>query len=641
MRWMDNPQATAQRIAQFLADFPVYYTSGEHFRTDIVRNILRQATRQLAAQGPIAFDWQAYDALHKAQKDPDKARAPRSQAARCARSAMLPKAGDPFSVEVPSNLTLMETDFDLYQRHETWVYVAGDDGKLVGLSLNLDNNFAKLKSNNRTYNAGKYNVRYEEQLADDNNDRPSSARCASSPTRSPKAARSRLSPTSQPPTATWSSRPSPHWCPRNRPSCARLPAGPPGTSGTHHMDDRDYVDEYDRPTRHIWKSRQYQHDYWVLRAQELHEAEGPVMVPDKTADFTNAYWARRKEVLGKAEGPVKLPTLPITKKDALEVKWWNLYWMPRRYIAYLVLSVRRFYDRNGIKKHVVVYRPVKIIKSTKDEEGNSKDMVRRNKAGWAIVDDSDLHQLCHADHQLPQYDWDGNITGYSNYRQAPPAFRGDLPEKFTTPLTAEEIKTLGRENIKPIRAVRPHRRLDPQAASRGTTTAQIRNSFALALALVRSNKTFQRTMETISRWEYEKDHRFEHKTLKNATQDLKGSKNYHEDEGELSNGRFDSNDAILDATYEEFAEATMYARAHGTGSTCSPTARSRSPPQPSWPAWKASSPGGSRNPRSRMCWTSSCASCKRTTRRKTTCAGQSRSSRSSPCSSAIRSWKRT
>ena len=228
---------------------------------------------------------------------------------------------------------------------------------------------------------------------------------------------------------------------------------------------------------------------------------------------------------------MKLPTLPITKKDALEVKWWNLYWMPRRYIAYLVLSVRRFYDHNGIKKHVVVYRPLKIIKTTQDEEGNSKAPGTPHEAGWAIVDDSDLHQLCHADHQLPQYDWDGNITGYSNYRQAPPAFRGTLPEKFTTPLTAEEIKTLGRENIKPIRqygrTVGWTRKPKPWDYN-----SPIRNSFALALALVRSNKTFQRTMETISRWEYEKDHRFEHKTLKNATQDLKGSKNYHEDEGE-------------------------------------------------------------------------------------------------------------
>ena len=67
------------------------------------------------------------------------------------------------------------------------------------------------------------------------------------------------------------------------------------------MDDRDYVDEYDRPARHIWKSREYQHDYWVLRAKELHEAEGPVMVADKTADFTmptghgaRKCWARQK-----------------------------------------------------------------------------------------------------------------------------------------------------------------------------------------------------------------------------------------------------------------------------------------------------------------------------------------------------------
>ena len=116
MRWMDNPQATAQRIAQFLADFPVYYTSNEHFRTDIVRSILRQATRQLATQGPIAFDWQAYEALYKAQKDPDKAREEAKKARPKMRQIqMLTQPGDPFSVEVPSNLTLMETDFDLYQ----------------------------------------------------------------------------------------------------------------------------------------------------------------------------------------------------------------------------------------------------------------------------------------------------------------------------------------------------------------------------------------------------------------------------------------------------------------------------------------------------------------------------------------------
>ncbi len=557
MRWMDNPAATAQHIVEFLADYPIYRTDDEHFRTEIVRSILRQATRQLATQQPIAFDWKAYEELHKAQKDPEKARKAKPQMRQI---RMLPKPGDPFSVEVPNNLTLMESDFDLYRRHETWVYVAGDDGKLVGLNLPLDNNFARLKSNNRTYNAGKYNVRYEEQLADISN--PESPTQKSLRFLAHQVAEGRK-------VKIVTDRSAAHGhmviqavatlVPEEEAKLHKAARRATRMSGTHNMDDRDYTDEYDRPARHVWKSRQYQHDYWLLRAQALHEAEGPVTVPDQTADFVNAYWARRKEVLGKAEGPVKLPTLPITKKDALEVKWWNLYWMPRRYITYLVLSVRRFYDRNGIKKHVVVYRPVKIIKQTTDEEGQAKNVIRRNKAGWAIVDDADLRQLCHADHQLPQYDWDGEITGYSNYRQAPPAFRGELPEKFTTPLTAEEIKTLGRDNIRPIReygrTVGWTRKPKPWDYN-----SKIRNSFALALAIVRSNPTFRRTMETISRWEYEKNHRFEHKTLKNATQDPKGSKNYHEDEGELSNGRFDSNDALLEATYEEFAEATMYAQ---------------------------------------------------------------------------------
>jgi hypothetical protein len=529
-RWMDNPLATAQKIVEVLADWPIYRTNDDKYRSpgddnqyriEVIKPILRQAQRLLLTQIPAAPDWKAIDKAAKEQKKPSSKRPEMPQV------AMTPKDASPFSVSVPSNLTLLETEFDLYQRHQTCVYVAGDDGKLVGLNLPLDNDFARLRSTNRNrYNADKYNSRYEAQLLAEED--------ANSPIRrSLRFLARQVAEGRKVKIVTDKNAAHGHMVVQAVAAlvpaeAAQLHKANPtaGRSGYHNMDDRDYIDEYDRPARHVWT------------------------VPN--LEF--CYWKLRKHTLGSAHGPIPVPDLRATKKDAADIKWWNLYWMPRRYMAYLVYSVRRFTDRNGIKKHVVIYQPVKV------EMGDK--IVRKQKAAWLIVEEDDLRQLCHSEQKITQYDWDGNVIGYSNYRQAPATFKGELPEKFTTLLIPEQLKTLKREEIKPVREwgrVIGYT-LKPQPWD---YNSKMRNTFAWVLATVRSSKPFQRAMDTISRWEYEKDHEFEHRTVKTAIKGFKrqdGDRSiYYDSEEARSHGRFADHDNVLNPTYEEFAEATMYA----------------------------------------------------------------------------------
>ena len=512
MRWMDNPLATAQKIVEVLADWPAYRSDDKTFRTEHIKRILRQAQRLLLNPQPTAGSW--HDPM-----------TPEMRKIAMVSPAEVSNYASSQFMSIPANLTLLETEFDIYQRHMTCVYVTNGDGRPQQLDLPLDNEFARLRSTNRkSYKAEKFNPRYEAQLTDGSD--------SHNPVqRSLRFLARQVAEGNQVKIVT--DKTAAHGYMVVRAIAALVPeeeakvkaANPKaGGSGTHHMDDRDYVDEYDRPARHIWT------------------------VPN--LEF--CYWKLRNRTLGSAHGPIPVPDLRATKKDAADIKWWNLYWMPRRNLAYLVYSVRRFYDQNGIKKHVVICQPPRIYDGDK--------IVRKHRAHWMVVEDSELRQLCHSRQKLAQYDWDGNVTGYSNYRRAPASFRGELPEKFTTLLTPAEIRTLKPEQLKP--AYEWGRKigytLKPQPWD---YDSQMRNTFAWILATVRGRKSFQRVMATISRWEYEKEHGFEHKTLKNATLELTGAskKTYHEDEHELSNGRFDRNDDILNPTYEEFAEATMYA----------------------------------------------------------------------------------
>ena len=434
----------------------------------------------------------------------------RRQAKQMRQIRMLPNEA-PVLRRSPGNLTLMETDFDLYQRHMTWVYVAGDDGKLVGLDLHLDNNFARLKSNNRTYKAEKYNpaTRRSSPTAATRTT-PSSARCASSPTRSPKAARSRSSPTSRPPTATWSSRPSPHWCPRNRPSCAR----PPRQAGRqrHAPHGRPRLRRRIRPPDppHL-EVTMPNLDYWLLGKRCAQKVRSRC----RTATTTTGHGARK---CWAAEGPVMLPRCTSPRRMQLDIKWWNLYWMPRRNLAYLVYSVRRFYDHNGIKKHVVIYQPLRS--STRRATRHRAQAPRHtgSSSTTATCTSSATHEQ-----QLAQYDWDGNITGYSNYRRAPASFRGELSEKFTTPLTAgRRSRRWAGATSSPAyecgRNVGYTRKPQPWDYN-----SQIRNTFAL--------DTGDRPRQKILPAGHGDNHHagstrkstgFEHKTLKNATLEFTG-----------------------------------------------------------------------------------------------------------------------
>ncbi|MFN8467248.1 MAG: hypothetical protein U0X20_16950 [Caldilineaceae bacterium] len=550
LEWEANPMTTAQRIVEVVSDWPQYRShdiklriwkdgrkDNVQYRIEVIKPILRHAMRQILDNTSPAPDWANIN-----KPKPEMRKVP-----------MVQKNEIPFSVAIPGNLQLLETEFDIYQRHQTCVYVAGDDGQLVGLNLPLDNDFARVRAKSRNYyDHQKYNPRYVEQLFDNSNDNGPVRR--SLRFLAEKVAEGRR-------VKIVTDQRAAHGhalvqaiaalVPEEEKKLHKSTGKANAKSGTHHMDDRDYIDEYDRPARHIWRSR--------------------------------------KEAPPKEGDPIKPRTLYVTKQDAMEIKWWNLYWMTRSRITYLVYSVRQFRDSNGIKKHVVIFQPTKVF----DKDGN---IVRKHRAHWMIAEDADLRRLCNAPYHMPQYDDKGNIIGYrptrrlpkfdgmgnlkgyTDFRQEPESFRGELPAQYKEIIPAWEAKKLGYKKSE-LRSM--FKRLtpdgmgglmetdDPNVAPRfiGYTlrpqpleyNSVVRNTFAYVLATVRRKPSYRRVMEKISQWEYEREHEFEHKTLKNATQDPNGSKNYHEDEGELSNGRFDSNDALLNPTYEEFAEATLHA----------------------------------------------------------------------------------
>jgi hypothetical protein len=449
LRWQDNPTATAECIVAVLADWPVYRTDAAAYRTEQIKHILRQALRFL-------------------RNPPLPATAP-----------AMPGTAGTQTLPIPANLRLLETEFDLYQRHLTCVYISDSAGRAEQLNLPLDNDFARLRSTNRKfYDADKYNPRYAAQLA-------AGADPHSPVQRSLRFLARQVAAGNQVKLVT--DKTAAHGDMLLRAVAALVPeeaakvkaANPAaGSSGTHCMDDRDDIDEYDRAPRFLWRLDTAGHR--KLRAK--------LGLP----------W----------DAPIDFATLRATKLDAEKIGWHQLYWLPRRHLCYLVCSVRRFSDRNHIAKHVVIYQPVTVMVGGK--------VVRRQRAGWLVVVEDDLRKLSQWERKVVQYDGDGNISGYSDYRKAPKTFY----------------------------------------------TGKVRNTFAWVYATMRSSKPFQRLMSTITDWEYEREHGFEHRTLKNSTlafdrQD--GKRALHADEYTLSNGRFDRNDDLLNPTYEEFAAATLYA----------------------------------------------------------------------------------
>ena len=441
LRWMDNPLMTAQKIVEMLADWPIYRTNDDKYRSpgddnqyriEVIKPILRQAQRLLLTQIPAAPDWEAIDKAAKEQKKPSSKRPEMRQV------PMMPKGGQP-----------------VLRQHPQQSHAAGNGIRPLPETPDLRLRRRRRRQAGRTQPAAGQRLRppaqHEPQPLQRRQVQPSLRRAA------PRRGRRQqphpaLTPLPRPPgrrrpqgedrhrqaappMATWWYRPSPPWCP---PKQAQAAQGQPPRPGAAALTT------------------------WTTGTTSTSTTARPATSGQSPNHRDSATAKLRKPVtLGSApHGPIPqakvpdLPTRPSPRKMRPTSSGGISTGCPARYMAYLVYSVRRFYDRNGIKKHVVIYQPVKIIKRRSEEA--DKDSCASKKAAWA---DRRRRRPAPA---LPRRPADCPVRlGRQHHRlqQLPPGspnLPGELPEKFTTPLTAEEIKTLGRENIKPIRAVRPH-----------------------------------------------------------------------------------------------------------------------------------------------------------------------------------------
>ena len=487
--WMFNPTHTAEQIVQALADFPVYAVNDKLYQTALIKRIRRQALRFL--------------------HDPKPQTAEQTAIMQAAPSL-------PQFVTIPQNLRLLEVEADIYQRHLTSIYVTGPDGRTTGMDLPLDNQFARLRASNRKhYDAGKYNPRYEAQLTEDRPETTHTRRAVRFLAR--KVAEGCQVKIVADRTAAHGMilvRAIASMTPQAQAEISARPSAP-GPSSNRVIDERDFDDTPLRPLR-------------------------------KRSTYISArrYRRIRDNILGEEHGPIPLPKVAIDKMDALEIKWWNLYWMPRKYICYLVCSVRSFVDRNGLKKHVVIYLPATLVRPVQDPETGEMrtKTVRRSRSAWAIVEDEDLRKLSRRDKPVAKLDREGNVTGYTTWRPEPAGFRGRLPERFTTLIPPEEAGRYDKHDLRPL--YKNYWRKEGLLgyflkAKPIHYNSPVRNTFAHVLANVAQNRAYRRAMEQIDAWEHEQLDRKEY------------------DESETNHGRFDAHAQMLDATKDEAVMAAL------------------------------------------------------------------------------------